>query len=50
MFVICFVVAMVCSYIIESTFHNIYCTVGIAGVIAVTSGFLVARSEREGNG
>ncbi len=45
MFVICFLVAMVCSYVIESTFHNIYCTVGITCLMGVTCGFLVAREE-----
>lgn len=53
MFVICFVVAMACCYVVEQTFHNFYITVGLAGLMAVSSAILCARDERkqrEGHG
>jgi len=50
MFVLCFVATMVCGFIVDQVWHNVYITVGLVSVMALSSGFLCAADEREGNG
>lgn len=47
MFVLCFVVMLVCCFLVDQAFHNVYITVGLAIAIGLTSGFFCAADERK---